>query len=541
MSNKNVPPPSQQRRLDRRALLTTAVTAPLAAPALAKADSAQRLLKFMLGAEPSSLDPVWTTANGTHDHGYLVFDTLYGLDDRYEVRPQMVAGHTVSDDGLTWRLVLRPGLRFHDGEKVLARDAVASIRRFAARDAFGAALLDATDVLDAPSDDTIRFRLNRPFPLLPNVLGKTGAPMPAIMPERLALTDPHRAVSDMIGSGPFRFIAAERVSGSLLSYHRFEGYVPRPDGDPSFTAGPKRVHLDRVEWHIIPEPQTAAHALMAGEMDWWSVVPPDLLAGLRTAPALDTRILDGAGAICIMRFNHLHPPFDNPAIRRALLGAVSQREFMQGVSGSDPDGWRDGVGVFPPGTPMANDAGMDLLNGPRDLAAVAQAIRSAGYQGEPVTLLAARNAEVGYGLAVIGADLLRKVGMNVEFLTMDFASLVQRRANMSPPAQGGWNIFFTALGSADTLDPASHLGIRGNGRKAWFGWPSAPKLEALRAAWLRTADPLEQRRLSVALQQQFWLDVPNIPLGALYLSSAYRRQLTGMRSGFPQFYNLRWA
>lgn len=528
-------------RLSRRALLTTLSTAPLAAPALATADREQRVAKFVVSAEPSSLDPVWTTANGTHDHGYLVFDTLYGRDDQYAVRPQMLAGHTIADDGLTWRLVLRPGLRFHDGEPVLARDAVASIRRFAARDAFGAALLDATAVLDAPSDDTIRFRLKRPFPLLPNALGKTGGPMPAIMPERLAQTDPRKAVTEMIGSGPYRFNVAERVSGALLVYDRFDAYVPRPEGEPSFTAGPKRAHLQRVEWHIIPDQQTAAHALAAKEVDWLSVVPPDLLAGLRADPTIKIRILDRAGSICIMRFNHLYPPFDNPAIRRALLGAVSQREFMIGVSGSDPDGWRDGVGVFPPDTPMANDAGLDVLTGPRDLEAVAHAIRAAGYRGEPVTLLAARNTAIGYALAEIGADLLRKVGMNVAFLAMDFASLVQRRANMAPPDQGGWNMFFTTLGSADTLDPSSHLGLRGNGRNAWFGWPTAPKLEALRLAWIQTVDPLEQRRLAVALQQQFWLDVPEIPLGALYLSTAHRRGLVGMRSGFPQFYDLRWA
>ena len=172
----------------------------------------------------------------------------------------------VEQDGRLWQLILHDGLRFHDGEAVRARDVTASIRRFAARDAFGQALIGVTDDLLAIDDQTVQFRLKRPFPLLPAALGKAGP----IMPERLALTDPHARVEEMVGSGPDRFMPAERVPGSLLACERFGSYVSRPNGSASFTAGPKQARFDRIEWHVIPA--------------------PDLLPLLRKRPEIRTEI-----------------------------------------------------------------------------------------------------------------------------------------------------------------------------------------------------------------------------------------------------------
>ena len=292
------------------------------------------------------LDPIWTTGSATRNHGYLVFDTLYGQDAGFGFQPQMLAGHVVEQDGRLWRLTLRDGMRFHDGEPVRAQDVVPSLRRFAARDAFGAALMDATDSLRALDDRTVEFRLKRAFPLLPAALGKTGPIMPAIMPERLALTDPQKRVDEMIGSGPYRFLPGDRVPGALLACERFAGYVPRPGGGPSFTAGPKRARFDRIEWRVIPDAGTAAAALTAGEVDWWQNPPPDLLPLLRRHPEIRTAALDPGGSLGCLRFNHLFPPFDNPAIRRALLGAVDQAGVMTAVAGDEHAMWRDGVGVF---------------------------------------------------------------------------------------------------------------------------------------------------------------------------------------------------
>jgi len=521
--------------MKRRDLLAM-TAASLAAPRIARA--ATRLMKFIPEGDVAILDPIWTTATVTRNHGYLVFDTLYGQTDAFAMEPQMVEGHTVEADGLLWRLTLREGLRFHDGTPVRAQDVVPSIRRFAARDAFGRALMDATAELTAASDRVVVFRLHHPFPLLPNALGKTGTIMPAIMPERLATTDPNTQVTEMVGSGPFRFKPDEHVSGSQVVYERFDGYVPRSGGTASFTAGPKVAHLDRVEWHVIPDPATSEAALSAGEMDWWQQATPDLLPLLRRNPALATRQLDPGGAIGLLRFNELFPPFDNPGIRRALLGAIDQDEFMTAVAGEDRTLWKDRVGVFSPGTPLATEAGIEVLTSKRDLPRVRQALLDAGYRGERVALMSPSNYPDLNPLGLVGADVLKRVGMNVDLQEIEWGTLLQRRASRQPIDKGGWNIFVTTIAGTNNFDPASQLGIRGNGDHAWFGWPTAPKLEALREAWFAAPDLAAQKAVCAQLQMQFWQDVPYLPLGVTYQTTAYHRSWSGMRAGFPQFYDI---
>jgi len=524
--------------MKRRTFLGVAAGA--AVSAVAKPALAQRakVLKFIPESDVAIIDPVWTTATVTRNHGYLVFDTLYGQNADYNFEPQMVAGHTVEDDGKTWRLTLREGLRFHDGEPVRAQDVVPSIRRFSARDAFGRALMDATDELSVESDRVVKFRLKRPFPLLPAALGKTGTSMPCIMPERFAITDPNKQVAEMIGSGPFRFKADERIPGALTVYERFDGYVPRTDGSATFTAGPKHVHFDRVEWHIIPDPQTAANALANGEVDWWQNPTPDLQGTLKGKSGLKLEVLDPAGGIGCLRFNTLHPPFDNPAIRRALLGAIDQSECMTAVAGDERSLWKDHVGVFSPDTPMATTAGTDMLVGKRDFAAVKRALEAAGYKGERVVLLDPTDYPSTHALAAVAADALQKSGMNVELVSTDWGTVVQRRASRQPIDKGGWSIFLTYLNGTNNFDPASQLGIRGNGDQAWFGWPKSPRLEELRLDWFAAKDLASQKAICAEIQKQFFIDVPYIPLGAYYEKTAYRG-IAGMRIGFAQFYDVR--
>jgi peptide/nickel transport system substrate-binding protein len=524
--------------MKRRTFLAAGATT-LAAPRLATA--APKVLKFIPEADLSMLDPVWTTATNARNHGYMVFDTLWGQDDTYAMQPQMVAGHVVENDGKQWTITLREGLKFHDNEPVRARDAVASIRRFAARDAFGQALMAVTDEIAALDDRSFRFRLKKPFPLLPNALGKTGTPMPCIMPERLALLDPNKQITEMVGSGPFRFLADERVSGSHVAYARFEGYVPRADGPATFTAGPKRVNFDRIEWITIPDSQTAANAMTNGEMDWWQSPTVDLLPVMTGGGKVESAIYDPAGGIGVMRFNFLFPPFDNPAIRRALLGAIDQSECMIAANGDDRTYWKDRVGVFSPGTPMATEAGIEVMASKRDLPRVQRDLEAAGYKGERVVLLGASDYPTTNAIALVAADALKRVGMNVDFQEVDWGTVVQRRVSRSPPDKGGWNIFFTYLNGTNNFDPAGQLGIRGNGAGAWFGWPDLPKLEQLRDAWFDAPDLAAQKHICEQIQLQVWQDVPYIPLGCTYFPTAWRKGLTGMRIGFPQFYDVRWA
>ena len=526
----------------RRHLLplgAAALAAPaLAAPRIAQATS-QRVLKFVPQSDLTVLDPVWTTATVTRNHAFLVFDTLYGLDTDFRPHPQMAEGHVVEADGRAWNIRLRPGLMFHDGTPVLARDCVASLQRWGRRDAFGQSLMAVTEALEAPDDRTIRFRLKRPFPLLVHALAKSTATVPVIMPERLAKTDAFTQVPEIVGSGPYRFLPAERLTGARVVYEKFAGYRPRENGEPSWTSGPKQAHFERVEWNILPDAATAAAALQSGEVDWWESLSPDLAPMLRRDRNLRFQPQDPTGSIGILRFNHLQPPFDNPAIRRAVLGAVSQADYMSAVAGSDTSLWRTGVGVFTPGTPMATDAGMEVLNAPRDMEKVKRDLAAAGYKGEKVVVLGVSDLAVLKAETDVGADMFQRMGMNVDFQAADWGTVVTRRANKGPASQGGWNVHYTGFNGIDFVNPVGHLPLRGNGDGAWFGWPGSPRLEELRDAWMFSEGLEQQKTIAVEMQRQAWQDVPYIPLGQYFVLQGYRRDLAGMLPAFPVFWNVR--
>ena len=526
----------------RRELLKAAgaSVAAVALPRIGRADKANKLV-FVPALDLSLLDPVVTPARPTRNHGYLVFDTLYGIDTNWAAQPQMVEGHQVDEDGLIWTLTLRDGLRFHDKEPVLARDVVASIRRFAARISFTNALMTMTEELSAPDDRTVRFRLKRPFPHLPEALAGPGANVPAIMPERLAATSPFTPVAEIVGTGPYRFLPDEHVSGARAAYERFALYQPRTDGPVGFTSGPKIAHFDRVEWLTLDQ-FSASAALRSGEVDWWEVPLNDQAQALARDRDI-TVVSHFATAMGILRFNHLHPPFNNVAVRRALLGAVDQAEAMTAVAGTDRAFWHDGIGLFPAGTPLANDAGIEVMRGPRDYAAVRQALAGAGYNGEKVAVLAPANIQEIRALSLAGIDQLRRAGMNVDVQEMEAVATLRRRQNQDAPDEGGWSAFFGLFDrSLPNTNPYGNIWIRADGLAAFDGWPTSPRIEALRAAWLDAGSLDEQRRICTELQMQLWQDVPYIPMGEYWQSTAYRKDLLDVLPGcFAVFYGVRRA
>jgi len=526
----------------RRRTFVAASAAALALPSLGRAQSTQ-LLKFIPQADLSSLDPVWTTATVARNHAFLVYDTLYGQtgpQDGYRATPQMVTGHTVSDDGKTWTLMLRDGLLFHDGGPVRARDCVASIRRWAARDGFGQTLMARTDELSATDDRTILFRLKRPFPLLPNALGKVSANVCAIMPERIAATDPFKQITDAFGSGPYRFRPEERVAGSRYAYERFQGYRPcETGGTPEWTSGPKVAHFERIEWHIIPDPATAAAALQSGEVNGWERAIADLVPSLVRNSRLKRELVYEAGTCESLRLNHVVPPFDKAAVRRALLSVTSQQDVVTAITGSDPSLRNLPCGFFPPNSPMASDAGMDALTSEPDFDRAKRDLAAGGYNGERVVLLATADIAELKAASDVVADAMRRAGVNVDYQAVDFGTVVQRRTSKKPPAEGGWSAFCSGFGSYDFSNPAIHLLLRGNGDRAWFGWPTAPEIEALRDAWLDAPDLATQKRLAAEIQVKAFQEVPYIPLGLFYVYSVYRADLSGILHGLPLFWNIR--
>ncbi|HYZ64578.1 MAG TPA: ABC transporter substrate-binding protein [Acetobacteraceae bacterium] len=517
--------------MKRRDFLAVTAAAALARPGLAQGS---RVLRFVPQGNLNNPDPVWTTTTLARNHGLMIWDTLYAVNGKLEPQPQMVEGHEILDDGKTWRFTLRQGLAFHDGEPVRGTDCIASIQRWGKRRGLGQRMLEQTDEMRPVSDRVFEIRMKKPYPLMPTAL----ADWCFVMPERVAKTSPFEQITDYTGSGPFRFVRDEWVSGSQAVYARNDKYVPRQE-PPDGAAGGKVVNFDRVEWRIVPDQATAAAALQSNEVDWVEQPLFDLLPTLRKARGVRVMRNDTVGAIAMVAVNHLHPPFKNPKLRRALLPAIDQQEFMQAAYGEEQDLYRTGVGVFTPGLPMATTAGLEALTGKRDLALAKKLVAESGYGGEKVLLMSPSDYADQQAYSQVFRDLLQKVGVAVEYLSMDWGTLVQRRASREP---GVWNSFCTTYEGMTVANPASHLPLRGNGLEGWFGWPTDPAMEALRDQWFDAPDLAAQRQICDQMQRLAFEHVPFYPIGQRFLPTAVRDHLQDMvKASYPVFWGVRRA
>jgi peptide/nickel transport system substrate-binding protein len=502
-----------------------AMAASLLAPA-AFAQGTGKTIKFIPEADLRSLDPIWTTAYITRNHGYMVYDTLFAIDDHFKPQPQMVETWKISDDKLTYTFTLRDKLKFHDGTPVRSADCIASLQRWMKRDGLGQALADQVGAMTAADDETFSIVLKKPFPLLLDAIGKLSSNVPFIMPERIAKTDANTAITDPTGSGPFKFVAEEWVPGNKAVYAKNADYVPRQE-PPSWAAGGKVVKVDRVEWLYIPDSATAANAIGAGEVDWWQQLPPDLAPLLTKNKDITVANVDPLGSIGVLRFNQLQPPFNNPQLRQALLYVVDQQDVMTALAG-DAKNWKTCYSVYTCGTPMASEAGADALKGKRDLAKAKQLVKESGYNGERIVLLSATDQPIVNSQANVVADELRQLGLNVDLQAMDWGTLITRRASKEPVDKNGWSIFFTWLVGPDMVNPALNFPLKMNGEKAWFGWPSDAKLEALRVQWLDAPDLEAQQKLAADIQQEAFTSLPFITTGQFVIPTAFRKNLKGV-------------
>ncbi|MCW8086057.1 ABC transporter substrate-binding protein [Sabulicella glaciei] len=519
--------------MDRRTFLqasaATAASAGFAAPALSQGANA-RTLRFVPQANLANFDPIWGTQYVVRNAAVLVWDTLYGMDDKLAPQRQMVEAEENSSDGLTWTFRLRPGLKFHDGEPVRARDVTASLTRWMARDPMGLMIRGIQEELTATDDRSFRWVLKRPYPKLLVALGKMSTPMAFIMPERIARTDPFTQISEYVGSGPMRFIRNEWVPGARSVFEKFNDYQPRSE-PANWLSGGKRMLVDRIEWAIMPDPATAAAALQNGEVDWWENPITDLIPLLRRNRNVQADIADPLGNIGAFRLNHLHPPFNDVRARRALLMAMDQEDYMRAIVGSDDAMWKRLPGYFTPGTPLYTEEGGEILKGPRNLDAARALLRESGYTNQPIVVLAAQDQPITKAQGDVTADLLRRLGMNVDFVATDWGTVGQRRAMKNPPSQGGWNIFFSWHAGADCVSPAANVGLQAGGDGAWFGWPNIPAVQQKIAEWYDAPDLEAEKKVIGELNRAALDNVVYVPSGFFLGYQAWRRNVSGVVKG----------
>jgi peptide/nickel transport system substrate-binding protein len=497
---------------------------------------AETTLRVVMHSDLKILDPIWTTAYIVRNHGYMVYDTLFATDAKGEIRPQMVDKYDVGADKLTYTMTLRDGLLWHDGKPVTAEDCVASIKRWAAKDSMGQKLMGFVKDLVVVNPKTFRVVLKEPTGLVLSALGKPSSNVPFMMPKRVAETDPNTQISDFTGSGPFVFKKDEWKPGDKTVYVKFAQYKPRGEA-PSGLAGGKVVKLDRVEWRAIPDHQTAVNALLAGELDYIEAPPHDLLPVLKKDAAVKLVDINPLGNQYTFRFNTLHKPFDNPKVRQAVYYAFNQKDFLEAVIG-DANYYKVCKSLFPCGTPLESTRGMDgFLDSNFEKAKAL--LREAGYDGTPIVLMHSTDLVVLTNLAPVAKSLMEKAGFKVDMQSMDWQTLVARRAKKDPPAAGGWHAFLTSWVAADILNPVMAGFINAGCDKAMFGWPCDAEIEKLRDQFARETDPKKQKAIAEAVQVRVTQYPTHIHLGQWYQPAAVRKNVDGLLPApVPVFWNI---
>jgi peptide/nickel transport system substrate-binding protein len=516
------------------AAMASGMAGGLAAPAYSQGANA-RTLRFVPQANLANFDPIWGTQYVVRNAAVLVWDTLYGFDSNLQPQRQMVESEEVSGDGLTWSFRLRPGLKFHDGAAVTSKDCIASLTRWMARDSMGLMIKALLQEAVAVDDRNFRLRLSKPYPKMLVALGKNSTPMAFIMPERLAKTDPFQQIGEYIGSGPMRFVRNEWVPGAKAVFERFADYQPR-EGAGSWLAGAKRMMVDRVEWIIMPDPATASAALQNGEVDWWENPISDLVPQLKRNRNVRADIADPLGNIGAFRMNYLTPPFNNIKARQAVLAALSQEDYMAALVGGDQQMWKPLPGFFTPGTPLYTEEGGDILKGPRNMDLAKRLLAESGYQGTPVPCIVAQDQPITKAQGDVTADLLKRIGFNVDFVATDWGTVGQRRAMKNPLGQGGWSMFHTWHAGADCINPAVYIAIRANGDRAWFGWPDVPAVETEVTNWFEAKDLDEEKAAIRRLNKAAVENVVYAPTGFFLQYQAWRANVSGIQKGPLPFF-----
>ena len=524
-------------KLNRRTLLAVVLIghALVAGPALSQG-SVPTVLRVVPHSNLAILDPIWTTAYMSRNHGYMVYDTLFGTDEFAKIKPQMVESWTESADHRLWTFKLRKGLEWHDGKPVTGEDVIASLQRWGKRDAMGSALFQFVQRLDSPAPDTFRIFLGEACGFVLEALGKPGSSVPFIMPKRVADTDAFKQIDDYIGSGPYIFKKDEFKPGDKAVYLKNAKYVPRSE-PASGTAGGKRVYVDRVEWMLaLRDAQAQVNALQKGEVDIIEALGFDFYETVKADTTLQMPKYSTYGLQYMARFNHLHKPFDNPKVRQAAMAAFAQEPFLRAQVGVK-ELYRTCYSMFICGTPYGSTAGSDV-QGKSNMKKAQDLLKASGYDGTPVVLMKPTDLAAIQKLPDVAAQLLRQAGFKVDLQAMDWQTLVGRRSKKDAVDKGGWNMFITSWTAFDVWSPIANPTMDTRGDKSgWFGWATDEKMVELRNQFMRATDEGVKKKLAEQLHVRAYEVGTHAPLGEYDQPMAARKNISGF---FVTNSNLYW-
>ncbi|MGB3289354.1 MAG: ABC transporter substrate-binding protein [Burkholderiaceae bacterium] len=473
------------------------------------AQAQDKVFRMVPYADLKILDPMFTTSYITRNFGYMVYDTLFSMNAKGEPKPQMVESWETSPDKKTWTFKLRSGLKFSDGAPVKAADCVASLKRWQARDNIGHAMTQAGGQWSVVDDNTFQLTLASPFGLVLDGLAKVSSYPAFIMPERLANRSDGKPLTDVVGSGPYLFKKDEWMPGSKVVFVRNPAYSPRKEA-PDGLSGSRASNMDRVEWVILPDSNSAIAALKSKEVDMIEQVPPDFISTLRDDKNLITGKLNRQQVYVAL--NHAIPPFNNAKARLALAHAIDQNNTTAAMGYPDDIRVKHCDTFFICGGPNATSAGSAAFAKP-DLALAKKLLAESGYKGEKIAMLLPADVAYLNAATLVTAQAMQSIGMKVDLQSMDWSTLTARRAKKSPVNEGGWNAFVSSAAEFNVDSPINNTYLGASCGNSLPGWPCDEELDKLRAKWIAATDPAERKKLLDAFQEEAWKTIPNLPIG----------------------------
>ena len=508
----------------KRWLATAALSLAISATA-----EAQTTLRFVPQADLRILDTAWTTAAITRNHGYLVYEPLFSYDSKNEPKPQAVESWTASQDGLTWTFTLRPGMTFSDGSPITAKDAVASLERWSKRKASGSTMRARMNAIGVKDDKTFEITFKERFGLVLETLADAIQPT-FVLRAKDAEADPFTQIQfkEVIGSGPFTFVAEEWVPGSKAVYKKNAGYKPRTEAPDGFWGG-KTAKLDRIEWIYIPDANTQVQALIRGEVDVIEIPAVDLLPLLKKTPGIKVEVMDKLGSQGFFMVNAQAAPLDKPEIRQALALVVDQSQFLTATIG-DSAYEKVCFSIMACGSPNESSAGAaDYTKA--NIAKAKELLKKGGYAGEPVVLLDPTDQHILHQMAVVMAQFMRDAGINVDLQANDWSAVVTRSARGDKPGPGspGWHMHPSWAPARVVSSPLTATQLRAPCNTTTFvPAPCDQELEARKNKFYSAATLPERKAAMDALQQRFYEVMPYVVTGQFLAPKAWRDTVSGV-------------
>ncbi|NDV89203.1 ABC transporter substrate-binding protein [Aurantimonas aggregata] len=469
--------------------------------------------------EPNTLDPMAATGDllGMVTQHFL--ETLYTFDKEWNVTPLLAADlPEISDDGKTVTIALREGIKFHNGKTMTADDVVASLERWFKIASRGQLVADKVEKIEATDASTVTISLSAPFGPLPALLAFNNSAAVILPKETLA-----EPLTEFVGTGPF--MLKERRPDQYIQLVRFADYQPL-EGEPDGFGGRREALLEEVRFVPVPDANTRVEGAVAGQYDYAELLPVesfDRLTG-QTEPMLTESF---GWPMFIM--NTKQGVMTDQNLRKAVQALQNSDDLMLAAFGEERFFKVDGA-LYPEGYVWRNETGVEAYN-QGDVEKAKSLAEQAGYDGEPIRILTSRQYEFHYKMAQVLDAYLKSAGLNSQLDVVDWATLVQRRAD---PAL--WDIFITH--SPFLPDPALIAPLPAS----YPGWWSTPEKEELLTALNTETDLAKRQAIWADIQGLIYEQAPFYKVGDFAALAAKSPKVEGFEaSPWPYFWNVSLA